>query len=272
MSQSAATVAASEPRVSAAIELSNVSKEFGGKRVLDGVDLEVPTGAITVLLGPSGAGKTVTISHIVGLLQPTRGTVRVEGKDLARIAEAEMYELRRRMSVVLQGSLPFTCGLFFSLNVFENVAFALRDRTRLPEEEIRRRTLEHLGLVGLRDRAEAMPDQLSAGMAKRVALARALALDARIVIIDDFDSGIDGVRLALLCELLRDAQRESGSTFLVSTHDMNAARKLADHAAVIHQGRIVAAGEAEEIFGSQHALVRQLVAGDADGPLQLRDV
>ena len=256
----------------AAIELSGVIKEFGGKRVLDRVDLTVPAGDITVLLGPSGAGKTVTINHIVGLLQPTAGSVVVEGRDLRRISEAELYELRRGMSVVLQGSLPFTCGLFYSLSVFENVAFVLRERTRMSEDEIERVALENLGKVGLREFAGAMPDQLSAGMSKRVAVARALALEARIVIIDDFDSGIDGVRLALLCELLHDAQRESGSTFLVTTHDMSAARKLADHAAVIHDGRIVTSGDADSVFGSEIELVRQLVTGAARGPLSLRDV
>jgi phospholipid/cholesterol/gamma-HCH transport system ATP-binding protein len=255
-----------------AIELTGVIKEFGGKRVLDDVDLAVPAGKITVLLGPSGAGKTVTISHVVGLLQPNAGEVVVEGKNLRKISEAELYELRRGMSVVLQGSLPFTCGLFYSLSVFENVAFVLRERTRMSEEEITRVTLENLGKVGLREFAQAMPDQLSAGMSKRVALARALALDARIVIIDDFDSGIDGVRLALLCDLIRDAHEESGSTFLVTTHDMSSARKLADHAAVIHEGRIVTSGAAADVFDSQIELVRQLVTGASRGPLRLRDV
>ena len=259
-----------DPDPGAAIELVRVRKDFGSARILDGVDLTVPRGEITVLLGPSGAGKTVTIKHILGLFEPTAGMVRVDGKNLAKIAESELYELRRRMSVVLQGALPFTCGLFYSLSVYENVAFVLRERTRWPEERIREVTLEHLGMVGLRDRAANMPDQLSAGMAKRVALARALALDAEIVIIDDFDSGLDGVRLALLCDLILDAQREAGSTFLVSTHDMTAARKLADHVAVIHAGRIVASGDAETIFGSREPLVRQLLTGAESGPLQLQ--
>ena len=261
---------ASEPDPGAAIELVSVRKHFGSTRVLDGVDLVVPSGAITVLLGPSGAGKTVTIKHILGLFQPTAGKVFVQGHDLAKISEAELYDLRRRMSVVLQGALPFTCGLFYSLTIYENVAFVLRERTRWPEERIRDVTLQHLGMVGLRDHAGAMPDQLSAGMAKRVALARALALDAEIVIVDDFDSGLDGVRLALLCELILDAQREAASTFLVSTHDMTAARKLADHVAVIHEGRIVIAGEPDSVFESNAPLVRQLVSGARSGPLQLQ--
>jgi phospholipid/cholesterol/gamma-HCH transport system ATP-binding protein len=255
----------------APIELVNVVKEFGSERILDGVDLAVPAGAITVLLGPSGAGKTVTVSHIFGLIQPTAGVVRVEGKDLSAISEAELYELRRGMSAVMQGSLPFTCGLFYSLDVYENVAFSLRTRKpRWSPERVHQVTMDHLGMVGLQDRARDMPDVLSAGMSKRVALARALALEARIVIIDDFDSGIDGVRLALLCELIRDMQRTTGATFLVTTHDMPAARELAEYAAVIHEGRIVASGGAGAVFGSTDPMVHQLITGELSGPLELR--
>jgi phospholipid/cholesterol/gamma-HCH transport system ATP-binding protein len=257
------------PGVDTAIELVGVVKSFGRERALDGVDLAVPRGATTVLLGPSGAGKTVTIKHVLGLMQPSAGVVRVEGKDLAAISEAELYELRQGMSAVLQGTLPFTCGLFFSLSVYENVAFALRARTRWSPERIDRVTMDHLDMVGLRDRANDMPEQLSAGMCKRTALARALALESRIVIIDDFDSGIDGVRLALLCELIRDAQRSTQATFLVSTHDMTAARSLADYAAVIHRGRIVAGGDAGAVFGSNEPMVRQLITGELSGPLEL---
>jgi len=254
-----------------AIELVDVVKKFGSERVLKGVDLAVPEGAITVLLGPSGAGKTVTISHVFGLIQPTSGVVRVEGKDLAELSEDELYALRRRMSAVLQGTLPFTCGLFYSLDVYENVAFALRARnTRWSEEQVHRVTMDHLGMVGLRDRARDMPDVLSAGMSKRVALARALALEARIVVIDDFDSGIDGVRLALLCELIRDMQRRTRATYLVTTHDMTAARELADHVAVIHDGRIAATGTADSVFDSSDPLIHQLVSGELSGPLELR--
>jgi phospholipid/cholesterol/gamma-HCH transport system ATP-binding protein len=255
----------------APIQLTDVVKQLGSERVLDGVSLTVPRGAITVLIGPSGAGKTITIKHVFGLMQPTAGIVRLEGKNLAAISEDELYELRRTMSAVLQGTLPFTCGLFYSLNVYENVAFALRARKpRWSPEQVHRVTIDHLEMVGLRDRANDMPDVLSAGMCKRTALARALALEARIVIIDDFDSGIDGVRLGLLCELIRDIQRRTGATFLVTTHDMGAARELADHAAVIHEGRIVASGDADAVFASSEPLIRQLISGEAAGPLQLR--
>jgi phospholipid/cholesterol/gamma-HCH transport system ATP-binding protein len=255
----------------AAIELTGVVKDFRGVRVLDGVDLAVPSGAITVLIGPSGAGKTVTVNHILGLMDPTVGTVSVAGKDLAMLSDTELNELRHGMAAVLQGSLPFTCGLFYSLNVYENVASPLRQRRpRWSPERIDQVTRESLQLVGLAANVNDMPDQLSSGMAKRAAIARALALEAPIVIIDDFDSGIDNVRLALLCDLLREIQREMDATFLVTTHDMSAARKLADHVAVIHEGRIVASGEADEVFADDSPLVSQLIGGELSGPIQLR--
>jgi len=255
----------------AAIELVDVVKDFDSVRVLDGVNLVVPRGSITVLLGPSGAGKTVTVNHVVGLIDASQGVVRVNGRNLARLTESELNELRLDMAVVLQGTLPFTCGLFFSMNVYENVASPLRQRRpRWSEERIHQVTMESLGLVGLAENAELMPEDLSSGMAKRTAIARALALEASIVIIDDFDSGIDGVRLALLCDLLREIQRDADTTFLVTTHDMSAARRLADNVAVIHEGSIVASGEAESVFASQEDVVAQLIAGELTGPIQLR--
>ena len=254
-----------------AVKLTGVVKRMGPQTILDEVDMALPPGRITVLIGPSGAGKTVTVKHIVGLTQPDRGKVEVLGRNLARVTEEELNEVRRQMSVVLQGALPFTCGLFYSLNVYENVAFPLRERMGWPEERVDKVTREHLGMVGMTEFADHMPDQISAGMTKRVALARALALDARLVIIDDFDSGLDGVRLGLLTELIHDSQRLGGATFLVTTHDMNAARTLADHAAVIAAGKIVAEGPADEVLGSEDPLVHQLVAGEGKGPLGLRD-
>jgi phospholipid/cholesterol/gamma-HCH transport system ATP-binding protein len=256
----------------ATIELKGVIKQFGSERALDGVDLSVPRGRITVLLGPSGAGKTVTVNHVVGLIYATAGVVRVEGKDVAALSDDELNRLRRGMSVSMQGAQPFTCGLFFSLDVYENVAFPLRERMKWSAERIHRVTMHHLALVGLGERARAMPDQLSSGERKRTALARALALNARTVIIDDFDSGIDGVRLALLCDLIKDIQSATGATFLVTTHDMTAARRLADYAAVIHQGRIVASGEAGHVFSSKDPAARQLITGALSGPIRLRDV
>jgi phospholipid/cholesterol/gamma-HCH transport system ATP-binding protein len=254
------------------IELVDVVKELGSRPVLDRVSFAVPKGAITVLLGPSGAGKTVTIKHIMGLMTPSSGVVRVEGRDLAKVSEAELYELRQTMAVVLQGTLPFTCGLFFSLSVYDNVAFALRERNpRRPSEWIHQATIDCLEMVKLADRADSMPNQLSAGMCKRVAIARALALRASTIIIDDFDSGIDSVRLSLLCELIFRMHVDTGTTVLLSTHDLTAARMLADQLMVIHDGRIIACGDADEVFASEDPVVRQFLAADVSGPLGLSD-
>jgi phospholipid/cholesterol/gamma-HCH transport system ATP-binding protein len=255
----------------AAIELEGVVKSFDSQRVLDGVDFVVPAGAITVLLGPSGAGKTVTIKHILGLLKPDEGTVKVKGKDLAAISEEELYDVRRGMSVVLQGALPFTCGLFYSLSVYENVAYGLRERKSWSEEQIDRATRDALRMVGMHEHAERMPDDLSGGEAKRTALARALALESGIFIVDDLDAGLDDVRLKLLCEVIRDAQQDTDATVLVTTHDMTVARDLADHVALIRDGRIVASGKADAVLSSKEPFVRQFVSGATEGPLQMHD-
>jgi len=159
------------------------------------------------------------------------------------------------------------------MNVYENVASPLRQRRpRWSQERVHQVTMESLGLVGLAENVDLMPEDLSSGMAKRTAIARALALEASIVIIDDFDSGIDGVRLALLCDLFREIQSDADTTFLVTTHDMSAARRLADYAAVIHEGRIVASGKAESVFASDEDVVAQLIAGELTGPIQLRSL
>src|SRR3954466_8536951 len=257
--------------VNSAIELAGVAKEFGSHRVLDGLEFRVPVGAITVLLGPSGAGKTVTIRHILGLIDPDKGSVTVLGQDLSDISEEQLYALRRQMSVVIQGALPFTCGLFYSLTVHQNVAYGLQERTKFSKEDIDRRTREALGMVGMKDQGEKMPSDLSGGEAKRVALARALALESGILIIDDLDAGLDSVRLSLLCKIIKDAQEDTDCTVLVTPHDMTVARELADYVAMIREGRIVATGPADEVLDSQEPYVRQFVSGDTEGPITLRD-
>lgn len=253
-----------------AVEFAAVVKDFGRVRALDGLDLAVPPGSITVILGPSGAGKTVTIKHIVGLLHPTQGTVRVDGRDLARVNEAQLRALRQQMSVQFQGSLPYSCALFDSLSVYDNVAFGLRHRTALPDEEIDDIVRDYLQRVGLAAYADHLPAQLSAGMRKRAALARALSLESRLVIIDDFESGIDGVRLAHLAELVRDVKKRTEATFVVTTHDIDTARRISDYAVVIHEGRVVASGPTASVIASEDPIVRQLMHGERTGPLALR--
>jgi len=252
-----------EAQGGAAIEVRDVRQRFGAEWVLDGVSFVVPRGQTTVLIGPSGAGKTVTIKHILKLFDPTEGEVLIGGRDLAEMRPDELTAVRNTMGVVLQGTLPFTCGLIFSLTVFENVAEPLRyRRPRWKEDKITEVTLRHLESVSLRDRSQDLPDTLSSGMAKRAAIARALALEPEVIIIDDFDSGIDGIRLRLLCTMLRDFQLDTGATLFLSTHDMGVAQALADHLAVITDGRTVISGPADDVFASNDATVRQFLARD----------
>jgi len=244
-----------------AIEALDLRKRFGEEWVLQGVSFAVPRGQTTVLIGPSGAGKTVTIKHILGLFEPTEGEVLIAGRNVAQMSPNELKAVRNTMGVVLQGTLPFTCGLIFSMNIFENIAEPLRyRRQRWNEDKITEVTLRHLESVGLRDRAQALPAALSSGMAKRAAIARALALEPEVIIIDDFDSGIDGIRLRLLSTMLRDYQLDTGATLFLSTHDMGAAQALADHLAVINDGRTVISGPADDVFASDDETVREFLA------------
>jgi phospholipid/cholesterol/gamma-HCH transport system ATP-binding protein len=155
--------------------------------------------------------------------------------------------------------------------VYENVAYGLRERTNWSDERIDQLTRDALRMVGLLDHADRMPDDLSGGETKRTALARALALESGIFIVDDLDAGLDSVRLSILCEVIREAQEDTDATVLVTTHDMTVARDLAGHLAVIHEGRIVASGDADSVLGSEEPFVRQFVSGSPTGPLQLRD-
>jgi phospholipid/cholesterol/gamma-HCH transport system ATP-binding protein len=190
--------------------------------------------------------------------------VLIGGRDLAEMNVGDLKAFRQSLGAVLQGTLPFTCGLLFSLTLFENVAEPLRVRQpRWNDDKITEVTLASLDSVGLLDRAKDLPASLSSGMAKRAAIARALALGPELVIIDDFDSGIDGVRLNLLCTMLRDYQLDSGATLFLSTHDMGVARALADHVAVSNDGRTVANGTADEVFASSDPTVQAFLATES---------
>ena len=242
----------------------DVRKSLGRTRILRGVSFGVPRGSITALIGPSGAGKTTCLRHIVGLMAPDRGDVLVDGSSIYSMAAGELASTRRNMSVMFQDG-----ALFGSRNVFDNVAFALRQLGGLSEPQIGARAHERLRQVGLDGCDDLLPDQLSTGMRKRLALARALARDAEIFVLDDLDTGLDGVRLDALCRLIREFQERAGATYLVTTHDMDVVRQLADRVVVLWNGRVLEVGTAEEIRHSCSESVRQLVAGDPVGPLGL---
>jgi phospholipid/cholesterol/gamma-HCH transport system ATP-binding protein len=245
-----------------AIEFIDVHKAFGSNRVLRGLNLGIPEGQVSMILGPSGTGKSVCIKHIVGLLYPDQGDVLVTGQSIPSLSDDDLFELRKKFGVLFQDG-----ALFGSLNLYDNVAFPLRQHTEKGEEEIAEIVNRRLREVGLGDANEKMPNELSGGMRKRAGFARALVLDPEIVLFDEPDSGLDPVRTALLCELIKEVHAENGGSYVVITHDILSARRVAEHISILWRGRIVESGPAAELFASENPFVRQFLSGDSAGPL-----
>ncbi|RLA95703.1 MAG: ABC transporter ATP-binding protein [Deltaproteobacteria bacterium] len=243
------------------IEIRELYKSFGEQEVLKGVNLRVPEGGITVILGKSGAGKSVLLKHIIGLLKPDRGEIVVMGKEITRMRGGELNEFRKRFGMLFQEG-----ALFDSMTVFDNVAFPLREHTDLPEREIRERALKKLAQVGLEEAREKMPSELSGGMKRRVALARALALDPQIVLFDEPTTGLDPLVAAAIEDLILETQQRLGKTFVVITHDIRTARRVASKVALLEEGRIVLEGSPEEFFRSSHPMVRAFLSRE-EAPL-----
>jgi phospholipid/cholesterol/gamma-HCH transport system ATP-binding protein len=245
-----------------AVEFIDVVKAFGRNTVLNGLNLGLPDDQISMILGPSGTGKSVCIKHMVGLLYPDQGDVLVHGESVPNMADDDLFAMRKKFGVLFQDG-----ALFGSMNVFDNTAFPLRQHTDKAEEEIQdivNRRLKEVGLAGAMDK---MPNELSGGMRKRAGFARALVLDPDIVLFDEPDSGLDPVRTALLCELIQEVHEENGGAYVVITHDIMSARRVADYIAVLWKGRIVESGPASELFNSDNQFVRQFLSGEAQGPL-----
>jgi phospholipid/cholesterol/gamma-HCH transport system ATP-binding protein len=245
-----------------AIEFIGVHKSFGSNHVLRGLNLGLPEGQISMILGPSGTGKSVCIKHIVGLLYPDEGDVIVQGQSIPSLPDADLFEIRKKFGVLFQDG-----ALFGSMNLYDNIAFPLRQHTEKGEEEIAEIVNSRMREVGLGDAGEKMPNELSGGMRKRAGFARSLVLDPEIVLFDEPDSGLDPVRTALLCELIKEVHEENGGTYVVITHDIMSARRVAEHIAVLWRGRIVEAGPAAELFDSENPFVRQFLSGESQGPL-----
>jgi phospholipid/cholesterol/gamma-HCH transport system ATP-binding protein len=245
-----------------AIEFVDVHKTFGRNHVLRGLNMALPEGKISMILGPSGTGKSVCIKHIVGLLYPDQGDVLVHGQSVPSLPDAELFEMRKKFGVLFQDG-----ALFGSLNLFDNVAFPLRQHTEKGDDEIADIVNRRLREVGLRGSESKMPNELSGGMRKRAGFARALVLEPDIVLFDEPDSGLDPVRTALLCELIKEVHAENGGCYVVITHDIMSARRVAEHISVLWKGRIVESGPAEELFASENPFVRQFLSGESAGPL-----
>jgi len=230
--------------------------------VLRGVDLDVARGESLVIIGRSGTGKSVLLKHVVGLMRPDRGTVRVNGIDVASLEEKELLSLREQMGMLFQGG-----ALFDSMTVGENVGLALREHTPLPEKQIEIVVGEKLALVGLSGSEGSRPSSLSGGMKKRAALARALALNPKIMLYDEPTTGLDPITSDVINRLIRRLQDRLKITSIAVTHDMRSAYHIADRIAMLHEGRIHAMGTPDEIQATRDPIVRQFIEGSSEGPL-----
>jgi phospholipid/cholesterol/gamma-HCH transport system ATP-binding protein len=244
------------------IECRDVHKTFGSNTVLNGLNFAVPEGMISVVLGPSGTGKSVLIKHLIGLLFPDQGEVIVHGDSVGRMTMTELLAMRRKFGILFQDG-----ALFGSMNLFDNTAFPLRQHTNMKENAIRELVMERLNDVGLAGAETRMPNEISGGMRKRAGFARALVLEPEIVMFDEPDSGLDPVRCALLCELIEEMHAEHGGTYIVITHDIASMRRIGEYIAVLWKGRIVEAGDSRKMFASDNPFVRQFLSGESAGPL-----
>jgi phospholipid/cholesterol/gamma-HCH transport system ATP-binding protein len=246
------------------IRCLDVHKRLGGIPVLNGLHLAIPDDTITVVLGPSGTGKSVLIKHVIGLMFPDSGDIVVQGQSVPSLTMPQLLRLRRKIGVLFQDG-----ALFGSMSVFDNIAFPLRQHTDMAEAQIAERVRQRLADVGLAEAVDDFPSQLSGGMRKRAGFARALVMEPDIVIFDEPDSGLDPVRTALLCELIQEMHALHGGTYIVVTHDIASARRIGEYIALLWRGRIVEAGDAQKMFSSENPFVRQFLSGSAEGPLTM---
>jgi phospholipid/cholesterol/gamma-HCH transport system ATP-binding protein len=258
-----------------AVEFIDTYKAFGKNRILRGLNMGLPEGMVSMILGPSGTGKSVCIKHMVGLLYPDEGDVLVHGESVPNMPDDDLFEMRKKFGLLFQDG-----ALFGSMNLYDNVAFPLRQHTEKGEDEVEDIVMRRLNEVGLGHSREKFPNELSGGMRKRAGFARALVLEPDIVLFDEPDSGLDPVRTALLGELIleihRDMMEEAKAkqrthlpTFAVITHDIMSARRVADYINVLWRGRIVEAGPAEDMLNSDNPFIRQFLAGESQGPLTM---
>ncbi|MDP3730622.1 MAG: ABC transporter ATP-binding protein [Candidatus Omnitrophota bacterium] len=244
------------------IEIINVSKSFDGHKVLDNLNLNIKTGESTVIIGRSGCGKSVLLKHIIGLLKPDSGHVLIDGKDITRMDEKEISAVRMKFGMLFQGA-----ALFDSLNILENVGFALIEHTNTPKTEIIKRVKESLALVGLKDIEYKKPAELSGGMKKRVGLARAIIVRPEIMLYDEPTTGVDPIMGDSINDLIIKLHTKLNVTSIAVTHDMTSAYKIADRVAMLYNGRIIADGTPDEIKGTKDAIVRQFITGAGTGPI-----
>lgn len=244
------------------VEIDAVDFAYGKRAILKGISLNVPRGKVVAIMGGSGCGKTTLLRLIGGQLKASGGAVRVAGKNVAELERQDLYALRRRMGMLFQFG-----ALFTDMSVYENVAFQLREHTDLPEDMVRDLVLMKLNSVGLRGAINLMPSELSGGMARRVALARAVALDPLLVMYDEPFAGLDPISLGVIGQLIRKLNDALGATSIVVTHDVQESLQIVDYVYFVSEGRIAGEGTPDQIRASQVPFVKQFVNGEPDGPV-----
>jgi phospholipid/cholesterol/gamma-HCH transport system ATP-binding protein len=245
------------------LSVSNLVKNFGSKEVLRGIDLEVKKGESLVILGGSGSGKSVLIKLITTLIEPTSGTIKIDGRDVTKINKSQRDKLMEKFGFLFQGG-----ALFDSLTVWENIAFRLLYNQKMDKLEARKIALQKLSAVGLASRvADLYPSELSGGMQKRASLARAIAATPEIIFFDEPTTGLDPIMADVINDLIVANSKELGATTVTITHDMNSARKIADKVAMLYEGKIIWFGGVKEMYSSGNAYLDQFIHGRAEGPI-----
>jgi len=248
------------------VAVEHLSKSFGKQQIWGDVSLTLPAGEISVLLGPSGTGKSVFLKTLVGLLKPDAGSIFIKDVNLARCSEHQLYETRKLFGVLFQDG-----ALFGSMNLYDNIAFPLREHTHKSESEIRHIVIEKMEMVGLRGAEDKLPGEISGGMRKRAGLARALVLNPEIILFDEPDSGLDPVRVAYLNQVIVDLNAVTDATFLIVTHDIGTARTVPDNLGLLFRRELVMFGPREVLLTSDEAVVKQFLNGRREGPIGMSE-
>lgn len=247
------------------ITIRGLTKSFGERIVLNGIDLEIPEGKITVIMGGSGGGKSTLLRHLIGLTKPDEGLISIDNDNIVNLSSTQMNEVRRKFGMLFQGS-----ALFNSMTVFENVALPLQEHTDLSDEIIKIIVKVKLELVGLTGFEDFMPFEISGGMKKRVALARAIALDPKIVFYDEPGAGLDPITASMIDQLILDLSQKLKITSVVVTHEMQSAFKIADQIVMLHKGKVLEVGSPDKIRNSQNPYVQQFINGEHEGAIPFK--